>query len=71
MRTDFENLSDGARITLYPNAQNPLHKSPQVATYQSGYFYCDNDDPLDGPSYYFGDVLAYNHGFEDTPNDQA
>lgn len=63
LRTDFENLSDGDRITLYPNERNPLHKKPMIATFQSGYFYCDDTNPMDGPDYYFGDVLAYNHGF--------
>lgn len=64
MRTDFENLEDGARITLFPNALNPLHKKPVIATMQSGYFLCDGSDPMDGPDYYFGDVLTYNDGFE-------
>ena len=63
MRTDFENLKDGNRITLHPNADNPLHREPVAATYQSGYFYCDGTNPMDGPDYYLGDVLAYNDGF--------
>ena len=65
MRTDFENLSDGDRVTLHPIAGNPLHKAPVVATYSSGYFYCDGSKPEDGPDYYFGDVLTYNAGFTD------
>lgn len=65
MRTDFENLDDGSRIRLYPNNSNPLHKKPVVATYSSGYFYCDGTPPMEGPDYYFGDVMAYNDGFED------
>lgn len=63
MRTDFENLEDGARITLHPNSENPLHKKPVAATYSGGYFYCDGSDPADGPDYYFRDVSAYNRGF--------
>jgi hypothetical protein len=63
MRTDFESLSDGDRITLYPNASNPLHSAPVTATYASGYFYCEGTDPTEGPDYYFGDVLRYNEGF--------
>jgi hypothetical protein len=64
MRTDFENLEDGQRVILYPNASNPLHKRPVTATYQSGYFYCDGTDPTLGPDYYWRDVLVYNDGFE-------
>ena len=64
MRTDFEGLSDGDRITLFPNGDNPLHRQLITATYQSGYFYCDGSDPFDGPDYYFGDVARFNDGFE-------
>lgn len=63
MRTDFENLQDGERITLHPNAENLLHKKPVNAIFSSGYFYCDGSKPEDGPDYYFGDVLRYNDGF--------
>lgn len=63
MRTDFENLQDGDRITLHPNSTNPLHKTPQVATFMGGYFHCDDSDPLDGPDYYWRDVALYNDGF--------
>ncbi len=65
MRTDFENLSDGQQITLHPTANNPLHKKPIKATFQSGYFHCEGTNPMDGPDYYFGDVLRYNQGFTD------
>ena len=64
MRTDFDMLENGQRITLYPNAQNPLHKQPINATYSGGYFFCDGTSPMDGPDYYLGDVLAYNDGYE-------
>jgi hypothetical protein len=64
LRTDFENLEDGATVILHPNEASPLHKEPVKATFQSGYFYCEGSDPMDGPDYYFGDVLAYNDGFE-------
>ena len=60
----FENLTDGTEIILHPNDANPLHKKPIKATVQSGYFYCEGSNPADGPDYYFGDVLAYNHGYE-------
>jgi hypothetical protein len=50
---------DGDRVELRPNADNPLHKKPVMATYQGGYFYCDGSDPTLGPDYYLGDVLAY------------
>ena len=63
MRTDFENLADGARVILHPNSSNPLHNTPITATYQAGYFYCDGSDPRDGPDYYWRDVLQYNDGF--------
>lgn len=64
MRTDFEALCDGARITLHPNNENPLHKQPVTATYAGGYFYCDGSPPEEGPDYYMGDVLQFNSGFE-------
>lgn len=64
MRTDFENLKDGERITLIPNASNPLHKKPVQTTHQSGFFHCDGSNPEDGPDYYFGDVRTYNDGFD-------
>ena len=63
LRQDFENLSDGDRIVLHPNSDNPLHKRPVTATFQGGYFYCDGTNSTDGPDYYFRDVLAYNDGF--------
>ena len=66
MRTDWENLEDGARIQLYPNNTNPLHDKPVRATYQSGYFWCDGTDPMEGPDYYWRDVLVYNDGFQTT-----
>lgn len=64
MRTDFDNLQDGDRVTLFPNNANPLHKRAVAATYSNGYFYCDGSNPAGGPDYYWGDVLAYNDGFE-------
>jgi hypothetical protein len=64
MRTDFDTLEDGSRIRLFPSAGNPLHKKPVIATYQSGYFYCESSDPMEGPDYHLGDVLLYNDGFE-------
>ena len=70
-RTDFDNLPDGARIVLYPNAQNPLHRKPVTAyVHRDGeapgrvYFFCEGTDPCEGPDYYWGDVLVYNEGFE-------
>lgn len=65
MRTDFDALNDGDRITLHPRPDNPLYKRPHVATYQGGYFYADKSRPEDGPDYYMGDVLTYNEGFSD------
>lgn len=64
MRTDFENLSDGDHITLYPNSDNPIHSKPVNAYFFSGYFCCDGTPPEDGPDYYWGDVFRYNDGFE-------
>lgn len=64
MRTDIENLKDGDRVKLHPNADNPLHKKPIAATFQGGYFHCDGSDPMNGPDYYWRDVLQYNEGFE-------
>lgn len=67
MRTDFENLSEGDVITLYPNSANPLHKGPVKATYTNGYFFCEGGNPAEGPDYYLGDVMAYNEGFTARP----
>ena len=64
MKTDFENLTDGAAIILHPNEDNPLHKRPIQAVYSGGYFFCKGTDPTEGPDYYMGDVLAYNDGYE-------
>ena len=52
-------LNDGDRVRLYPNEINPIHRRPVEATYSNGYFYCDGTSPMDGPDYYFGDVLTY------------
>jgi len=69
MREDFQNIEDGQSVILHPRPDNPLHKRPVKAVQQSGYFYCDGTDPMEGPDYYFGDVLKYNEGFtaEDLP----
>lgn len=63
MRTDFENLEDGKRIVLRPNQNNPLHSKPITPTYNNGYYYCDESDPMGGADYYFRDVAMYNDGF--------
>lgn len=57
-------LKDGDRVMLHPNASNPLHKRPVLASYQAGYFYCDGTDPMDGPDYYWNDVATYNDKVE-------
>lgn len=61
--TDLAKLSNGDRVKLFPNNENPLHKHPVLATFQGGYFYCDGSPPEDGPDYYFRDVFQFNHGF--------
>lgn len=63
LREDFENLANGDRITIYPARDNPLHKKPVKATFSSGYFYCDDTPPTEGPDYYAGDILRWNEGF--------
>ncbi|WP_298800059.1 hypothetical protein [uncultured Devosia sp.] len=63
IRTDFDKLQDGARITLHPLPGNPLHNRPVTAIYSGGYFYCDGTDPAEGPDYYLADVLVFNAGF--------
>lgn len=65
--TDFDFNANDVRVKLYPNDANPIHRAPVMATYLSGYFYCDGTDPLDGPDYYFGDVLTFNERIEVTP----
>lgn len=64
---NIESLCDGDRVTLHPNASNPIHKRPVGATFSGGYFYCDGTDPTEGPDYYFGDVLTYNDRIEAQP----
>ena len=63
LNTNFEELEEGVCITLYPNETNPMHKKPVRATYSNGYFFCHDSDGLEGPDYYLGDVLMYNHGY--------
>ena len=63
MQTDIRGLSDGDCVMLYPNSENNLHVFPVKAIYSGGYFYCDGSNALDGPDYYFGDVLSYCHGW--------
>lgn len=63
MRTDFENLKDGDVVTLHLNSHNPLHTKPVRATFAGGYYYCEGTDPMDGPDYYFRDVVQFNDGF--------
>lgn len=57
-------FADGARVKLTPNASNPIHKKPVLATYSGGYFYCDGSDPTLGPDYYMGDVMSFNDAIE-------
>ena len=71
MRTDFMEIENGERVTLHPSASNPLHKEPVKATFQSGYFYCDGTDPMEGPDYYLGDVMAYNDGYTVEADDKV
>ena len=63
MRTDFEILEDGEIVILHPLPDNPLHKRPIRAVLAGRYFFCEGTDPMDGPDYYFGDVLRFNEGF--------
>lgn len=67
MRTDFENLTDGASIILHPRPENPLHKRDIRSTYSGGYFFCEGTDPVEGPDYYMGDVFAYCYGYTVDP----
>ena len=69
MRTDFDQIEEGAQIVLHPRVGNPLHDEPVMARFAGGYFYCDGTDPADGPDYYMGDVLTYNSGYSEAPND--
>ena len=64
MRTDFQNIKDGTKVTIYPNEENPIHSQPVEATFLGGYFYCRGSNPYEGPDYYLGDVFRYNNGFE-------
>lgn len=61
---DLNKVEDGARIRLTPNDQNPIHKSPVLATFSRGYFLCDGSNPIDGPDYYFRDVFMFNNIIE-------
>ena len=64
LRTDIENLQDGDRVRLHPNASNPLHEAPFDATFSGGYFFADGSPHEEGPDYYWRDVLRFNDGFE-------
>lgn len=61
---DLNHVKDGARIRLTPNAANPIHSAPVMATFSGGYFMCDGSNPMDGPDYYFRDVFTYNDTIE-------
>src|SRR3546814_6954064 len=63
MRTDFETLQDGEKITLHPLPDNPIHKEPVRVIVANGYFYAMDANGEDGPDYYMGDVLRFNQGF--------
>lgn len=63
LQDNLEDLENGSVVILHPNKYNPIHKKPISATYQDGYFYCKGSDPLNGPDYYWGDILAYCHGW--------
>lgn len=63
MRTDFDQIPNDSRVTLYPKKDNPLHSTAIGAFFSNGYFYCDGNDGSDGPDYYLGDVLKYNEGY--------
>ena len=60
MITDLSSLRDGDVVLLRPKPGNPLHRQPVKAMFQSGYFYCVGTDPMDGPDYYWRDVLVHN-----------
>ena len=63
IRTDFENVVDQA-IFLHPNESNPIHQEKVVVWFDGKYFTSDMVNAVfEGPDYYLGDVLAYNHGF--------
>jgi len=64
MNVSVEQLSDGDRVRLHPNSDNPIHKQPVYATYSQGYFFCDGSGPADGPDYFFRDVLTFNDRIE-------
>lgn len=64
IRTDFENITENARIILHPADANPIHRQPVMATHMRGYFYCDGTDPENWPDYYLGDVAAFCRGYE-------
>jgi hypothetical protein len=64
IRTDFDQIEDGATVMLIPNVHNPLHRSMVKALYSGGYFYCEGTNPTEGPDYYLGDVARYNVGYE-------
>lgn len=65
LKTDFDKLKEGQRITLHPLPDNPLHSKPVRCTYVQGFFYCDGSDPIGGPDYYLGDIIKYNEGYTD------
>lgn len=63
IRTDFENLEPNTALFLHPNESNPIHHERTACFYDGMYFHGVGTDPMEGPDYYLGDVLRYNHGF--------
>ena len=70
MRFDFDKISNGSRVRLFPRENNPIHKKPVNATYADGYFFCDGSKPELGADYYLGDVATYNVGYHDIEFEQ-
>lgn len=63
LRRDFQSLEDGARVVLYPDDTNPLHREPVKAIFQGGYFFCDGSTAEEGPDYSLKEAAQYTRGF--------
>lgn len=63
IRTDFENIEPNTALFLHPNESNPIHQKRIACFYDGMYFFGAGTQPEEGPDYYLGDVLQYNHGF--------
>jgi len=67
MRTDFENIADGARVLLQPKAGNAGFIKPTFATLIGDVFYADGSHAMGEPDCYLLGAADLYEGFDDAP----